>query len=348
MKIIKGLLLILNIALIAATLGAFVAPYIPPAKTSIFPVLGLLTFGLLFGNLSFVIFWFWVKPKFAIGSILTILMGIPNIPNLYALNLPQAQSTTLETLHLATYNMQFSKPLIHQNDQTIEEMEERFEDFLKKIDYLDILGVQECGWRTKEHITKSMQFPYHYFIDNIYTGIYSKHPIINKGFVDFGQHINKCLWADIVVNKDTIRFYVAHLEPNRFDGKVPVVLNQETKEKINIGIFIGIAQHQAIFTNKRNEQAELIRAHQAQSPYPSIICGDFNDIPQTYTYQTISKGLKDTFLESGTGIGTTHGGLVPGLRIDYILVDKTFSVINHQVHKIPFSDHYLVEGEVQY
>jgi len=58
--------------------------------------------------------------------------------------------------------------------------------------------------------------------------------------------------------------------------------------------------------------------------------------------------LKDTFLESGIGIGTTHGGLAPALRIDYILVDDRFSVTNHKVHEVPFSDHYLVEGEVLY
>ncbi len=348
MKIIKGGLLILNLILIFATFGAYAAPYIPPTLATIFPVLGLLSVGLLFGNLAYAIFWFWVKPKFAIGSLLTLLVGIPFLQNMYAFQGPSKKSGTLETLHLGTYNTQFSKPLIHQNEYSVEEMEEKFDVFLKEISYLDILGVQECGWRTAAHITKSIQFPYTHFIDNIYTGIYSKHPIVNKGIVDFGQRINKCLWADIAIEQDTIRYYVAHLEPNRYNGIVPLVHDQEKKEVIDIWKLVGIAQHQSIFTNKRNEQAQLIRAHQAKSPYPSIICGDFNDIPQTYTYQTISKGLKDTFLESGTGLGTTHGGLAPALRIDYILVDNRFSVTNHQVHQVPFSDHYFVEGEVQY
>jgi len=268
MKIIKGFFLILNLIFISATLGAYIAPYSPPTLTALFPVLGLLSTGLVISNLAFIIFWFWVKPKFMLGSFLTLLLGIPFLKNMYAFQGPKVKSGTLETLHLATYNTQFSKPLIHQKEFPVEKMERQFATFLKKINYVDIMGVQECGWRTKEHISKSMQFPYSYFIDNIYTGIYSKHPIVDKGIVEFGQRINKCLWADIAIEKDTLRFYVAHLEPNRFDGKVPIVHDQEKKENIDVWKLAGIAQHQAIFTNKRNEQAELIRAHQAQSPYP--------------------------------------------------------------------------------
>lgn len=346
MKIIKGILLLLNCIWILATLGAYLSPYVPPAENSLFPLLGLLSLGLLVGHLGFVLFWSWVQPKWAIFSLFTLLVGIPATQNMFALNFGKKQSSHEKSLKIATYNMQFSKPLIHAKEKSLETMEQNFEAFLKSMDDLDILGVQECGWRTKEHINKAMQFPYQHFIGNIYTGIYSKHPIIYKGFVDFGQRINKCLWADIAIGKDTLRFYVTHLEPNRFDGKVPLVLNQEKKENLDVWKLAGIAKYQSIFTKKRTEQAALIRAHQKKSPYPSILVGDFNDLPQSYTYALISAGLKDTFLESGFGMGTTHGSFVPGLRIDYILVEEIFSVAQHTVHRVPFSDHYLVEGAI--
>ncbi len=65
-------------------------------------------------------------------------------------------------------------------------------------------------------------------------------------------------------------------------------------------------------------------------------------------YATISEDLKDTFTADGTGFGGTHAGPVPGLRIDYILVDNQFTVTEHQVLEKPYSDHYMVKATLQF
>jgi endonuclease/exonuclease/phosphatase family metal-dependent hydrolase len=78
----------------------------------------------------------------------------------------------------------------------------------------------------------------------------------------------------------------------------------------------------------------------SESPFPVIICGDFNDTPTSYTYATISKGLTDAFLQSGTGIGKTYVGIFPTLRIDFILLSKELESLQTQTIEKPFSDHY--------
>lgn len=347
MKVIKGFFLLLNIGVILMTLGAYIVPSIPPKGMGLLPALGLVFPGLLVGNLCFALTWLCLKSKWAYGSSLMLLMSLffaPSTLNFLKSTSPSKQHSPIQ---IGTYNMQFSKPIAFSSGKSQKQKAQEFNQFLTKMDYLDILGVQECGWRTKEHIAKSMTFPYQYFQPNIYTGIYSKHPIIDKGFIDFGQQINKCVWADIVIGVDTIRYYSMHLAANRHDGIIPLVLDQEKKENVNIWKLLGIVRYYDIFTDKRANEIAEIRQHQRASPYPCILTGDFNDPPQTYTYKLASEGLKDTFLESGFGIGGTHGSAVPGLRIDYILTDPRFMVFNHRVYDAPFSDHYLVQATIE-
>jgi len=154
--------------------------------------------------------------------------------------------------------------------------------------------------------------------------------------------------ALLAIGQDTIRFYTAHLAPNRHDGIIPLVLEQEKKEEVDYRKLWGIFQHYRPFALKRSEEATMIRTHQQQCPYPCIVSGDFNDPPQTFMYATISNGLKDTFLAAGKGFGGTHGGPVPGLRIDYILTDPVFRVSKHQILEEVFSDHYMVEATLQF
>mgnify|MGYP000267215571 FL=1 len=55
-------------------------------------------------------------------------------------------------------------------------------------------------------------------------------------------------------------------------------------------------RHHAI---RRNRQADLLANAIAESPYPVIVCGDFNDTPASYVYRKISRSLQDCFLQAG-------------------------------------------------
>ena len=91
----------------------------------------------------------------------------------------------------------------------------------------------------------------------------------------------------------------------------------------------------------RAEQAEHIAEHIARSPYPTIVCGDFNDTPMSYTYGTIiSTDLADAFVEAGKGSEYTFKGLYNLFRIDYILADEeAFEVKEYRSYDLDYSDH---------
>ena len=44
---------------------------------------------------------------------------------------------------------------------------------------------------------------------------------------------------------------------------------------------------------KRASQVEIIQEYVRRSPYPVILCGDFNDTPVSYTMGTLTNELKD-------------------------------------------------------
>ena len=74
-----------------------------------------------------------------------------------------------------------------------------------------------------------------------------------------------------------------------------------------------------------------------------LICGDLNDTPSSYTYQVLSRGMKDSFKKAGNGlIGNTFRGNLPSFRIDYILFDKKFEAYNYEKINISLSDHYPI------
>jgi len=175
---------------------------------------------------------------------------------------------------------------------------------------------------------------------------FSKYPIVNTGKVDFGYKGNNvCIFSDIKIGNDTIRVYNMHLQSIAFskdDYKYAEDLqkNVETEDIEHSKNIIRRLKHAFI---KRGKQADLIAENIISSPYPVIVCGDFNDTPSSYTYSTISKNLTDSFIESGSGLGKSYAGAFPSFRIDYILHDNKFKSYNFRTIREELSDHFPVE-----
>ena len=92
----------------------------------------------------------------------------------------------------------------------------------------------------------------------------------------------------------------------------------------------------------RPKQVEQVLAHISDCKTGTVLCGDFNDTPMSYTYQRLIRGHKDTFRETGNGFGATYRVLWPALRIDYVFIPEDFTAEEHYSPRILFSDHYPV------
>lgn len=177
----------------------------------------------------------------------------------------------------------------------------------------------------------------------------SKYPMIHKGTIVLENSRSAlAIFTDLKINDDTVRVYNFHLQSIHLGHDGYEILDglmesQEMRELSDSKLLIGRLKSGFI---KRAIQAEEIAEHIAKSPYAVIVCGDFNDVPTSYTYQTISEGLNDSFSESGNGLGATYVR-VPFFRIDNILYSDDFESSNHRTFdQSTDSDHFAVSAQL--
>ena len=337
---------VINWILIAYTIFSFLSPYVNPENTIFFGIFGLGFPFLFFANLLFICFWLAQKSRRAWLSAIFVIISWPYVNNIVALNFTKDDSA--HDITVATYNMQFAKPTLFKEKQTADRAGKKFETFLKTLRDIDVLCLQEFNDKTELHLDNTLKYNYKYTIPEKTIAILSKYPISDKGILEFGSQVNNCLWADLNVNGKMIRVYTAHLQSNQDKAKPPLTLDMKGKESVNAKGMMGLLKYYQKYTTMRTKQALTIREHADASPYPYIICGDFNDPPQSYTYKTISNGLNDSFCESGLGLGATYGGIIPALRIDYILSQAKIKLLTHEIIKHEYSDHYIVKSNVAF
>lgn len=229
--------------------------------------------------------------------------------------------------HIMTYNARsfgdsrYMKP----NDRG-----DQIVDFIQK-NSPDILCFQEFS---RLRIKELKQYPFK-FMTPAHDGkstqiILSKFPIVGQGEINFPGSGNNCLYADVRREQDTIRVYNIHLQSYNIGSRRFFVRN----------FGFNFLKRLRFVSKKHIEQARLVKEHQAQSPYPAIICGDFNATAFSNTYKTLKSGMKDSFRKEGKGWGTTFylSGSYP-YRIDYVLADEHFEILGHRTFNVRLSDH---------
>ncbi len=161
----------------------------------------------------------------------------------------------------------------------------------------------------------------------------------------------------MVVDADTIRLIVNHLESYRLDRSLLQVdslfsATPDRREQL---------RERFLRTGPtRREQAHAVKDEVDASPYPVILTGDFNVPPLSRTYYILKRGLRDCFLETSfLRYGTTYplnGGsdndtdsadeddkgrsLNLGVRIDYIFCSQSLTPLTSEVITTDASDHY--------
>ncbi len=330
-----------NFSLSLVTLIGLYCPNYPQSKIVL--TLGLLLPYLLISHLFFIIYWLVIRPKMAIGSLVILLISIPTIPDFFIFSFSNNQSNQQST-KVVSYNIEFAYSLL-KNDSVVDPQQlKKFQQFLIQLQPLAMLCLQDIKINAHHMVHKFTKLPYYYFSEGLHLGVYSAFPIINSGTIPFPKEFNGvCIWADVAYPKDTIRVYNFHLQSNRPWGAGLAYEDSQLLKRDKLEI-LRIFYNYPGYSRRRAKQIRIILAHIEKSPYPVILCGDLNDTPQSLPYSYLKKQFKDTFKEAGFGFGNTHE--VPGLRIDYIFVDKKMEVSSHKVYPVHFSDHLPVEAQI--
>ena len=99
----------------------------------------------------------------------------------------------------------------------------------------------------------------------------------------------------------------------------------------------------------RTIQISILKKHMANSPFPVILAGDFNDLPYSYTYFSLKEDLENAFEKKGRGFGFTYNKVLFFLRIDNIFYENPMEVLQFKtLREVDYSDHYPISAVFAY
>ncbi len=330
-----------NFLMIILTALCYAAPYFPPTTFWPFIFLGLGFPIVTFINVALFLFWVYRKKWYVVFPLICLVMSWGGIQTFFG---HPFRSTTevgkSKTIKILSCNAKGGGK--YKTDEP--------KAFIKEIKAInpDIIAFQELNIKT--HRFKPLREIYPYFSTRPTQPILSKYPIVENKDLELEsiRTHNGAIYADIKIDNQILRLYNVHLHSNKISGKVDEIssgtelsdLNdKETFDKTK-DILGSVKRTAAI----RTKQSLKIKKDMNRSSYPLVICGDFNDSPISYSYKTLSKGLKDTFVEKGKGFGFSFKGGIPFLKIDYILTSPEIQTVSTQLVNSQISDHKMLES----
>ncbi len=353
------IILLLNILFVIPLVIAYFSPVVHP-DTSIIPALFALFYPILIiVNMLFMLYWIVRLRFYFLISLLALAGGYNLFFRAFALNNDEKPVGSYDdALKIVSYNVRLFDQYKWTGGQNYFTRNSVFEFTISQ--QADVVCFQEFFHGTEKtfptigpYVEMSETKNYHvdYVLvkgnDEKHYGLatFTRFPILNKGNIRFeNSSSNSGIYTDILFNADTIRIFNFHLESvrlNRADHQfVSEIVDPGAAGNSSSSKVIIRKVSQAI--QRRAKQAEKVSRIISQSPYPVIVCGDFNDTPLSYAYHTISNGLRDAFVEIGSGVGATYAGGIPFLRIDYMLHSDALEAFRFEKHQVTHSDHYPI------
>ncbi|MDO4164928.1 MAG: endonuclease/exonuclease/phosphatase family protein [Bacteroides sp.] len=200
---------------------------------------------------------------------------------------------------------------------------------LMKDERVDVLCFQESGsnrYFPADSVCKAFaHWPYVFVPGDSIRGvlsmaIFSRYPLINQNYITYDESANSSMMCDVVLGADTVRLLNNHLQTtsvtqNRRKWERELATDN-TRREVNAVKSAAGTLHENFL--KRAGQTDNICQLATHSPYPVLVCGDFNSLPSSYTYHRLNDILKDGFRSAGSGYMYTYRYGKRLLRIDYI------------------------------
>lgn len=340
----------------------FAAAYVSPVRFDNLALFSLTTPFAIVANILFIIFWLLLSGRKwrALISVVTLVLCSKVFLMVFGLNFFGSNDATHHdrSIKIMSWNVHGMGIFERGNEK---ETAKRIMQLIKEQD-ADVLCLPEFYTKKNDSmkpyapaIIKQNGFSeYKFCFDNtlghdIYLGtaIFSKFPIEHYQVYHLGTEWINIVQCDIrVPGNKLMSLFCMHM--HSFDlsdaDKNNIEAIKQNPKDHHSGLRNFVAKFNYAYKIRATE-ADTTAMILKQSQNPVIVCGDFNDLPGSYTYTTIRGKLKDAFLEKGSGIGRTYNELSPTIRIDQMLFDpKAYTVTGFKSVNTRLSDHRPIIG----
>lgn len=345
-----------NIVTLLLLLSSFLSWTVSPATTLIFAYLGLAFPFILTINLLILVFWCILsKWKIVLFNIVILAVCYNPITSYFPINVfsstPPQGSIKVLSYNVRCFNWELDKKW--RSDMPMVQ-------YLKSVD-ADIICMQEYVVSTsdKHASSRNLQkvlevYPY-YSVTPLRPSngryeyglaCFSKYPIKETRSIPIETSDNGVTLYKIDVNGKIITVINNHLESNRLTSADKKLYKDFFKVRDSNKldeVTQSLDNKLGSAFRKRAPQVNMVARYvKEQTTDAVIVCGDFNDSPISYSYNTIKDDLSDAYAETGFGSGITYHESHFWFRIDFIMHSKNLKAYKCTVDKVNFSDHYPV------
>lgn len=342
MKIIRSILLIVNLVFVVLFIGSTMAGVIEPSKVVWFSILSYGYFPLLLINLVFVLLWLFMGRKEFLWSLVAILVRCNYLPLFFQVG-GTAEAPTVETkpeadmVKMMTYNTHG----FHGLDDSLN-ADSGAVMFLQVVraNDPDILCMQEYFQPSHVAVSDSLDslgYHHRYGPNGYGLVVFSKLPF---SYVDPKPDPSHFC---VEVDHGERPFYVCavHLSSYQLTGDDKNDIDALVRGDADTAKAKRIYRkfRQTIFSHEK-QWDEFLSPLVKGKMKPLVVMGDFNDTPASYLYQKMRKNMKDAYTEEGRGFCTTYHGPFPNFRIDHVFHTADIKALSYRRIKSDASDHY--------
>lgn len=339
---------------IAAAFGGWWDPHLftmPSALALGFPYLAILTFVVA-------VCWLFGRAFISGGlGIATLLACWTPLSMAVPLNFPKKAEPGEQTFKILSYN------ILHFEDQKDPDKSKR-----RALQYLldseaDIICCAELNPEeiTPKYVGKENEalldsilkkYPYHCPTPNSDLTVLSKYPVerVNLGAPGWCPHKPCYSFFRLNVKGRLLTIGLVHLVSFSLsdeERKVFTDIRGEASAKESIREMKGSIRGKMAFAfEERAEAAQEVVDALSRITGPVIVCGDFNDVPASWTYRIFLKnGYRDAYAETSFGPTHTYNAHLMLFHLDQIMYKGDLRALKVSRGSIDSSDHYPLLAE---
>lgn len=338
MKLIRGILFLINVLVAFLLLFSTLAGVVAPSRFVGFSLLSYAYVPLLLANVLFALWWMVRARWLCLLSIGVIVLRFSFVPLFFQTG-GREEPREEADLKVMNYNLyHFSG-----RDGNLSPMT-GVSEFLRLVreERPDVMCLQECLPPAKAHLDDSLRrmgYRFRCFSpSNNALRIYSRHRLSPvQGHKDDSYTV-----ADIVMNGATVRLVGVHLASYHLGQQDLATMGHAARGRMDRDWLRLIGKLRRTVLLHERQYHDILQPLVDEWQGPLLVMGDHNDTPASYVYHQLTRRLRDTYTEYGSGFGTTYHGPFPVYRIDYQFHSPHLQALSYKRPRLDISDHYPV------